>query len=169
MLFAPFVPLAALAEWEKVNLNPPAEVLFGRFSLSSLSLAEGQTLPHLGISCTPRSTIHITVQSQGESQQVLCFQFCCNSQLPNRAPPEPSSSKPSRAWMLRARGHGSPGAHRHAQSPAFEHHLKQMRAPSGLTRYFNPKLACKDTFGSHGSITWSTLHCCCRYRAQTTG
>lgn len=42
LLFAPFAPLAALAEWEKVNLNPPAEVLLGRFSLSSLSLAEGQ-------------------------------------------------------------------------------------------------------------------------------
>lgn len=43
LLFVLFAPLAALAEWEKVNLNPPAEVLFGRFSLSSLSLAEGQT------------------------------------------------------------------------------------------------------------------------------
>lgn len=35
-----FVPLAALAEWEKVNLKPPDDVLLGRFSLSSLSFAK---------------------------------------------------------------------------------------------------------------------------------
>lgn len=141
MLFALFAPLAVLAEWEKVNLNPPAEVLFGRFSLSSLSLAEGQTLSHLGISCTPRSTIHITVQSQETASryfEVFWFQFCCNSQFPNQAHPEPTSSKLSRAWMLRARGRGSPGAHRHIQSPAFGYHLNSL---------FNPKLACEDTFG----------------------
>lgn len=40
LLFVPFAPLAALAEWEKVNLKPPEDVLFGRFSLSSLSFAK---------------------------------------------------------------------------------------------------------------------------------
>lgn len=95
LLFAPFAPLAALAEWEKVNLNPPAEVLFGRFSLSSLSLAEGQTLPHLGISCTPRSTIHITVQSWGKSQQVF---FCSNSAAILSSPTKPILSPPAANW-----------------------------------------------------------------------
>lgn len=58
LLFVLFAPLAALAEWEKVNLKPPAEVLLGRFSLSSLSLAEGQTFSCFSISCMPQSTIH---------------------------------------------------------------------------------------------------------------
>lgn len=39
LLFVLFAPLVALAEWEKVNLKPPAEVRLGRFSLSSLSFA----------------------------------------------------------------------------------------------------------------------------------
>lgn len=39
LLFVLFAPLAALAEWEKVNLKPPEDVLLGRFSLSSLSFA----------------------------------------------------------------------------------------------------------------------------------
>lgn len=40
LLFVLFVPLAALVEWEKVNLKPPEDVLLGRFSLSSLSFAK---------------------------------------------------------------------------------------------------------------------------------
>ena len=40
LLFALFVPLAALGEWENVNLKPPEDVLLGRFSLSSLSFAK---------------------------------------------------------------------------------------------------------------------------------
>lgn len=41
LLLVLFAPLVALAEWEKVNLKPPVEVLLGRFSLSSLSFANG--------------------------------------------------------------------------------------------------------------------------------
>lgn len=40
LLFVLFAPLAALAEWEKINLKPPEDVLLGRFSLSSLSFAK---------------------------------------------------------------------------------------------------------------------------------
>lgn len=42
LLLVLFVPLAALVEWEKVNLKPPEDVLLGRFSLSSLSFAKAK-------------------------------------------------------------------------------------------------------------------------------
>lgn len=131
--FAPFAPLAAPAEWEKVNLNPPAEVLFGRFSLSSLSLAEGQTFSHLSISCTAWRTIHITASFLCKSH-CFRFKFSLNQQLTHPQANTPAFTE----WHRRCgRGNAARSAHTSTSSLASEYHL------SNLTHYFNPKLGCK--------------------------